>query len=194
MHKILTMLFLVIVSPSCFAFDPNDYREAPTTEAVFYAQAEFRSFRGFVQVLDPRDIAQGQYEKGFLVDAECSYLCHVVAEPKPLPPESAKQICASLFANSPEAKAQIMNGPMLGWFTAFVLYDKQRKPVAIVFQQLGVFFTSHVRDVGMGDMYQSIGDWEAYSYSKAFAKLVGVAKNYPPPTETPFLKWQNQKP
>ena len=192
MRQKLVLLISVVIALACWAYDPDDFRDPPALEPAFYARAEIRSFRGFVQVHKPGDVARRQHEKKLLVDAECSYICHVVAEPTPFPADTVKAISKGLFTGTPEAKAQIMNGPIMGPFTAFVLYDKHRKPMALVFQQLSVYMTFHVREVSGDDMYQRIGDWIAYSYCPEFDAIVGIATNPYPTTQTPFLKWRNQ--
>jgi hypothetical protein len=190
MSRAIPSLVVFVLTSLCFAGDPVDLKAPPTIDAMYYARADFRFFRGYVQVNDPHDIARRQSDEKLLIEAEASYLFQIIDEPQVIPEKSREAISRALSTESPEARKQILEGPILGPMAAFVLFDRNRKPTALVTQLFGVYVTSHLQTVSGDDIFQRVGEWRVYSHCADLTELVGVAKSYAPERETPFMIWQ----
>lgn len=190
MSRAIPSLIVLLLTAVCLAEDPHDLKAPPKIDAMYYARADFRHFQGHVQVLEPQDIARRQSDAKLLIEAEVNHLFQVMDEPQVIPEKSRAAISRALITDSPEDRKQILEGPMLGPMAAFVLFDRNRKPTALVTQLFGVYLTSHLQSVSGDEIFQTVGEWRAYSHCAELDELVGVATSLAPERETPFKLWQ----
>ena len=173
------LVVLSIASPGALA---EDALKPPVIK--YYAQADPINFYGSVQVREPEEKAGDD-----IVEASAITSYRVFDEPKLIPKDIAPLIAAKLFVNDVAAEKQIMDGPIMGSFGAFILFDSARKPVAIVTQRLSVYFTASLRTVSGDDTFQIDGKTGVFSFCAEMDGLVGVSLGPKPIIRSPYLKW-----
>ncbi len=190
--KILKTTALALV---CFGFAvgldaAGDALEKPPSglNAAFIVPLHLRNYLIDVHAIDPRQIDENKIKNGGQIKGLASYVGTAIDVPAAVPDEM-KMLFERLLESSKDAEKRVQEGPLLGPEEAFLVLDRERKPLLMIYLHFGIIVARHVQEVAGGDIFQPCGSWVSYGDDPDLIRFLwrtGPKFDF----ETPFLKWR----
>ena len=186
----ISFLILLMLGQTVVRADDDPHSKPPEKlEAAYAAPAEMKSYFLHVHATEPQWLKERQVEDSFLIRSQAYYVARIVVEPTPIN-KDLKAEFEKLLQTSGDAKKEIETDPLLGPKDAYVIFNGDKKPVLIVYRQLGILTSSHAISVSGKDTFQAVDGWTSYNKNSAISAFLDSIAPEKSAYETPFTKWK----